>query len=170
MSTVTHRKFITVCFSFLTHLFTFRLQDYNRALRCFENALVRNPKNSDARATVGMIYQLQGKTARAITEYLEALNNTDSVELINDLLETSLKSHAQVNYADTRVLALNEGNEIIEAGNLFRDTKDEVDKELSEAEWVERKESDLEQRIAASNEFFSDGTEELRPNMSREWL
>jgi uncharacterized protein YabE (DUF348 family) len=116
-----------------------------------------------------MIYQLQGKTAKAITEYLEALNNTDSVELINDLLETSLKSHAQVNYADTRDLSLNDGHDIFQAGNLFRETKDEVDKELSEKDWVEKSKSNIEERIAASNEFFMEG-EEVRPNMSREWL
>lgn len=138
--------------------------DYDRALRCFENALVRNPKNADARATVGMIHQLQGRTAKAITEYLEALNNTDSVELINDLLETSLKSHAQTNYATTKDLSMDDGYDMIEAGNYFNEAKDEIDRELAE-----KSESDTRSRMPSTNEFIT--TEDVpRQNMTRGWL
>ncbi|CAO3614622.1 unnamed protein product [Mucor hiemalis] len=140
------------------------LQDYDRALRCFENALVRNPKNSDARATVGMIYQLQGRTAKAITEYLEALNNTDSVELINDLLETSLKSHAQINYATAKDISLNDGFDVIEAGNYFNEAKDEIDRELAE-----RAESNTHSRMPSTNDFIT-SEDAPRQNMTRGWL
>lgn len=111
-----------------------------------------------------MIYQLQGRTAKAITEYLEALNNTDSVELINDLLETSLKSHAQINYATTKDLSMDDGFDMIEAGNYFNEAKDEIDRELAE-----KAESSTHSRMPSTNDFIT--SEDVpRQNMTRGWL
>lgn len=148
-------------------------------MRCFENALVRNPKNSDARATVGMIYQLKGNTARAIVEYHEALNNTDAGELINELLETALQTNLKTPYAaGDKDPSLNDAFDIFQMADSIRDTKDEVDKELAEDDWIEsasavgdkaRASASGRGRLATNDSLIIDEGD-LRPNMSREWI
>ncbi|KAI9273191.1 hypothetical protein EDC94DRAFT_594146 [Helicostylum pulchrum] len=164
----------------LGHVYRHRpLQNYDRALRCFENALVRNPKNSDARATVGMIYQIQGKTARAIKEYHEALMNTEAGELINELLDIALQSNFNTDYAaGSQDPCLNDTFDIFLMADSLRETRDEVELELTEQYWNQTvsKESERistalkDKRTPALNEELIIDEGDLRPNMSREWI
>lgn len=154
-----------------------RFQNYDRALRCFENALARNPKNADARAAVGMIYQLKGNTARAIAEYHEALNNTDASELVNELLETALLINFSTSYASNpNQPCMNDTFDIFQMADSIRDTQDEVDIELKENGWIiDRTDNSNESTILDQSALVTEDDliideGDLRPNMSREWL
>ncbi|KAI9301068.1 hypothetical protein BJ944DRAFT_169771 [Cunninghamella echinulata] len=46
-----------------------KLMDYEKALRCFKIALAKNPGNSNVHAGIGLIYHLNQKIAKAITQY-----------------------------------------------------------------------------------------------------
>lgn len=45
--------------------------DYDRALRCFNVTLIKDPHNADAHGAIGIIYYLQGKYSDAVTKYQE---------------------------------------------------------------------------------------------------
>ncbi|KAG2190667.1 hypothetical protein INT46_003905 [Mucor plumbeus] len=152
-------------------------QNYDRALRCFENALARNPKNADARAAVGMIYQLKGNTARAIAEYHEALNNTDASELVNELLETALLINFSTSYASNpNQPCMDDTFDIFQMADSIRDAQDEVDIELKENGWIIDRTEDsnestiLDQSALVTEDDLIIDEGDLRPNMSREWL
>jgi hypothetical protein len=53
-----------------------------------------NPKNSDAQATIGMIYHLKGRIGDAIAKYHEALKNTNNEVIVTELLEKALQRNA----------------------------------------------------------------------------
>lgn len=155
-----------------------RLVNYDRALRCFENALVRNPKNSDARASVGMIYQLKGKTARAIVEYHKALNNTDAGELITKLLDTALLSNFNTPYAaGDKDPCLNDAFDIFQMADSIQETKDPVELELNNDAWIVNNNHNtpsssgvIDQRALVTEDDLIVDEGDLRPNMSREWI
>ena len=106
-----------------------RKQDNERALQCFRNVLLQNPQNSDARGAIGMIYHLQGNIARAISEYQQALACSDANILINELLEEALAIHS----FDDQTGALKDGAfDISQIANIISDSRDEIEKELSE--------------------------------------
>ncbi|RCH88341.1 anaphase promoting complex subunit cdc16, partial [Rhizopus stolonifer] len=115
------------------------LRDYERALQCFQNALVRNPQNSDARGAVGMIYHLQGKIARAISEYQQALSYSDAKLLINDLLEEALIDYANSSITDDyHGTFIDDTFDISQIATTINDTSDQVEKELNWG-WNSRK-------------------------------
>jgi anaphase-promoting complex subunit 6 len=140
---------------------------------------VRNPKNSDARASVGMIYQLKGKTARAIVEYHEALNNTDAGELITKLLDTALLSNFNTPYAaGDQDPCLNDAFDVFQMADSIRQTKDEVELELAEDDWLVNNQlikassssAVIDQRALVTDDDLIVDEGDLRPNMSREWI
>jgi hypothetical protein len=53
-----------------------------------------NPKNSDAHASIGMIYHLKGKIGDAIAKYHEALKNSNTEVIVTELLEKALQRSA----------------------------------------------------------------------------
>ncbi|KAI9486148.1 MAG: hypothetical protein EXX96DRAFT_547828 [Benjaminiella poitrasii] len=114
------------------------LQNYNRALKCFENALDRNPKNSDARAAAGMIYQLKGNVARAIVEYLEALKDSDSKHLIEELIKVALESNAKQSYVkEDEFPHLNDNVfDISQVLLTMKETRSVEELELDDTYWV----------------------------------
>jgi anaphase-promoting complex subunit 6 len=153
----------------------YRLLNYDRALRCFENALVRNPKNSDARASVGMIYHLKGQTARAIAEYHEALDNTSAGEVINQLLDIALLSKVNTPYARNRDSCLNDTFDVFQMADSTRQAKDEVELELTEDDWhIHNKARSPSTFISRSTLVTEDSLiqdeGDLRLNMSRGWI
>ncbi|CAO3679829.1 unnamed protein product [Rhizopus microsporus] len=166
------------------------LRNYDRALTCFENALNRNPKNTDARATVGMIYQLKGCTAKAIQEYHQALRDaTDNTELIQELLDISLRTNATTPFEDINPF-LGGGFDVFQMAESLKNSRDEVDIELDETYWGnERKEEETHESVEIEldetdlgnerkeymrhDELMDDtiiGDEGDRPSMGRDWL
>ncbi|KAG1098287.1 hypothetical protein G6F42_018021 [Rhizopus arrhizus] len=106
-------------------------QDYDRALQCFENALEQNPKNADAQTAVGMVYQLKGNTARAIVEYREALNYTDTPELVNELLQSAIMDNFKKGYAsNSNSPRLDDSFDIFKMANSIGVEEDRVAGEL----------------------------------------
>lgn len=139
MSTVIHRKLkipspSSVCSkSIHTVHFTYSFQDYDRALQCFENALEQNPKNADAQTAVGMVYQLKGNTARAIVEYREALNYTDTPELVNELLQSAIMDNFKKGYAsNSNSPRLDDSFDIFKMANSIGVEQDRVAVELEQ--------------------------------------
>ncbi|EPB82088.1 hypothetical protein HMPREF1544_11170 [Mucor circinelloides 1006PhL] len=108
-------------------------QDYDRALQCFENALEQNPKNADAQTAVGMVYQLKGNTARAIVEYREALNYTDTPELVNELLQSAIMDNFKKGYAsNSNSPRLDDSFDIFKMANSIGVEQDRVAVELEQ--------------------------------------
>lgn len=126
-----------------------------------------------------MIYQIQGKTARAISQYHEALMNTDAGELINELLDLALHSNFRTEYAaGVQDPCLNDTFDIFSMADSLRETRDEVELELAEQYWNQTtsKESGRispafkDTRTPAPNEELIIDEGDLRPQMSREWI
>lgn len=126
----------TDLFVLFNHHF-FRLKNEDRALACFENALTQNPNNADARASMGMIYQLKGCTAKAIHAYHQALANSPNDLMIQELLDVSLEINSHTSYRDTYPL-LEDTFDIFQMADSLQHTTDEVDMELNEAHWVDK--------------------------------
>lgn len=59
------------CFTRQLTLIYFLDSDYDRALRCFNVTLIKDPHNADAHGAIGIIYYLQGKYSDAVTKYQE---------------------------------------------------------------------------------------------------
>lgn len=109
----------------------FRIQNYDRALKCLQNAKGRNPRNSDVRATMGMIYHIQNKTAAAISEYLYALENTQDHAAVNELLQLAL--------AEKRKIEIPFSEEEVDFSKFdfenLPDISDEIQLELDDDKW-----------------------------------
>ncbi|KAF1805269.1 hypothetical protein FB192DRAFT_1455501 [Mucor lusitanicus] len=107
------------------------LQDYDRAIRCSENALQRNPKNADARTTLGIVYQLKGNAARAIAEYTEALKYTEAPELVTELYQSAIMTNFKTRYASRQDQPCLDGSfDIFAVANSIGVMEDEVATEL----------------------------------------
>ncbi|CAM0135855.1 unnamed protein product [Umbelopsis sp. WA50703] len=71
-----------------------KLKNYGKAYYYLCRVLSVNPKNSDAQATIGMIYHLKGRIGDAIAKYHEALKNTNNEVIVTELLEKALQRNA----------------------------------------------------------------------------
>ncbi|KAH8556715.1 hypothetical protein BGW37DRAFT_473816 [Umbelopsis sp. PMI_123] len=67
-----------------------KLRNYEKSFYYLSKVLSVNPKNSDAHATIGMIYHLKGKIGDAIAKYHEALKNSNTEVIVTELLEKAL--------------------------------------------------------------------------------
>ncbi|KAJ8654393.1 hypothetical protein O0I10_009961 [Lichtheimia ornata] len=175
----------------LGHIYR-RMGDYDRALRCFNVTLIKDPHNADAHGAIGIIYYLQGKYSDAVTKYQEALRNSKSSSLLLQLIDRALMQSTKepimsAIYRDHR-----------ETDDLFAPLR------KTPLEDIELKKDYLEEEIAAldaqqQHQMMEDGggggggdahspkdtttsgsivdeesllidEGDLRPNMSREWL
>ncbi|KAI7904791.1 uncharacterized protein BX663DRAFT_503545 [Cokeromyces recurvatus] len=139
------------------------LQNHNRALKCFENALSRNPRNSDARAAAGMIYQLKGNIARAIVEYHEALKNSDTKQLIEELIKIALESNVKMSYvANDEYPYLNDNIfDISQIPLTNKETKNEIDLELDENYWMRSHEKPVSNHKRTRDDFSPPASTEI---------
>lgn len=69
-------------------------RNYEKAFYYLSRVLSVNPKNSDAHATIGIIYHLKGKIGDAIAKYHEALKNSSTEVIVTELLEKALQRNA----------------------------------------------------------------------------
>lgn len=116
-----------------------RIRNDDRALKCFENALLRNPKNCDARASMGMIYQLRGNTARAIAEYQQAIVDGDTGGLVTELLDNALLEDSKHTFGPDELGFFQNGAlDVFQIAESIHDLKDEVEIELDEDYWKKR--------------------------------
>ncbi|KAI8983800.1 hypothetical protein BDB01DRAFT_790128 [Pilobolus umbonatus] len=115
------------------------LQDYDRAVRCFQNALLKNPQNSDARGATAMIYHLKGQLNKAIQGYYRALVNTETPELLNELLDMALKSYGRIYIPDE-----SEPDILFSRMNIHAGPVDEVEEELN---WLHRPKSKKPEQV-----------------------
>lgn len=107
-------------------------------MKCFMNALERNPDNWDAKASIGMIYQLNGETIQAISKYHEALLDPQAGGSVNELLEIALVDSSKMPISSH--LKVNDKFDIFQVAKSIHEIKDEVEIELDEGYW-EKKES-----------------------------
>jgi tetratricopeptide (TPR) repeat protein len=82
------------CFYLARLLITFLSRNYEKAFYYLSRVLSVNPKNSDAHATIGIIYHLKGKIGDAIAKYHEALKNSNTEVIVTELLEKALQRNA----------------------------------------------------------------------------
>ncbi|KAI9282838.1 hypothetical protein BC943DRAFT_108194 [Umbelopsis sp. AD052] len=71
-----------------------KLRNYEKSFYYLSKVLSVNPKNSDAHASIGMIYHLKGKIGDAIAKYHEALKNSNTEVIVTELLEKALQRSA----------------------------------------------------------------------------
>lgn len=69
-------------------------RNYEKSFYYLSKVLSVNPKNSDAHASIGMIYHLKGKIGDAIAKYHEALKNSNTEVIVTELLEKALQRSA----------------------------------------------------------------------------
>lgn len=117
--------------------------------------------------------------AKAIKEYHKALTNTDSGEIINELLETALESNIHLKYSTmSDAPYLNDSFDIFQMVNSVGEIQDEVELELTEAYWDQTRpkrgnkmsHSSRNPNVSALDEEVIIDEGDLRPNMSREWI
>ncbi|KAG1474779.1 hypothetical protein G6F56_000148 [Rhizopus delemar] len=80
------------------------LRNVDRAMQCFQNSLSYNYRNSDSLASIGMLQQMKGYTAKAVESYIKALRYTDHTEVIQELLDISLTINASIYTEDCPML------------------------------------------------------------------
>ncbi|KAI8875650.1 TPR-like protein [Backusella circina FSU 941] len=119
-------------------------KQYSKALRCFKNALSKNHLNADARTAVGMIYQLSGRNARAISEYQLALKSTANYELTDSIEELMYKavSSGTSEMVDTVHANIFDYSNIDINKSDVRDG-DEVAEELNDSKWKDEAEDSV---------------------------
>ncbi|KAI8988617.1 hypothetical protein BDF20DRAFT_856762 [Mycotypha africana] len=136
-------------------------QNYQNALRCCRNALLRNPRDADAHTTAGKIYHSEGNYAKAIAEYHEALHYTEKGSReIQQLLDKALEMQAKSPFKNHS--AFDKGIDFFQ--DLDDDIqKDEVELELAESSIEEERveNGDMESRLVYKPPALSRNTDVL---------
>ncbi|CAO3591373.1 unnamed protein product [Absidia cylindrospora] len=71
-----------------------KLQNYDRSMECYKEALSVNPQNSNVLAGIGLLYYYQADYGNATEQFNRALRNSTTPDLIVGLLEKALTANA----------------------------------------------------------------------------